>query len=484
MRWDFIFFVTGALMVCVGLSMLPALGFSFYYGEGGLMPLSLSAGLTVCAGAVLLLAFRERSRRSPLSHREGMAITALAWVAAGLCGALPFHFAGTFGTFTDCLFESLSGFTTTGASVLTDVEALPRGLLFWRSLTHWLGGMGIIVLSLAILPFLGVGGMQLYKAEVPGPVPDKLRPRVKDTAAALWKVYLLLTLAQTALLMLGGMDLFDSLCHTFGTVATGGFSTKNASIGHYPSAYIQLVITIFMFLAGVNFTLHYLALKGRLDDVWRNPELKFYTGVFLAFFLVITASLIWGGRQESLSKATLDSAFQTASILTTTGYATADFEAWPALAQAILLLCMFIGGSAGSTAGGMKCMRILLLLRQSYQEIVRLIHPRAVVHVKFGGRVVPPDVLGGIWGFSVLWLGLLFLSVFLVAASGMDLMTSFTSVLACIGNIGPGLGTVGPMENYAHLPAFAKWVLIWCMLLGRLEIYTVIVLFVPEFYRK
>lgn len=484
MRWDFIFFVTGALMACVGLSMLPALGFSWYYDEGGLMPLALSAGLTCMAGAALLLAFRERSRRAPLSHREGMAITALAWIAAGLCGALPFYFAGSFGNFTDCLFESLSGFTTTGASVFTDIEAQPRGLLFWRSLTHWLGGMGIIVLSLAILPFLGIGGMQLYKAEVPGPTPDKLRPRVKDTAAVLWKVYLLLTAAQTVLLMLGGMNLFDSLCHTFGTVATGGFSTKNASIGYYQSAYIELVITVFMLLAGVNFTLHYLALKGRLSDVWRNPELKFYLSIFLAFFAVITVSLTLSGGQENLPRAALDSAFQTASILTTTGFATADFEAWPALTQAILLLCMFIGGSAGSTAGGMKCMRILLLLRQSYQEIIRLIHPRAVVHVKFGGRVVPGDVMGGVWGFSVLWLGLLFLSVFLVAASGVDLMTSFTSVLACIGNIGPGLGSVGPAENYAHLPAFAKWVLIWCMLLGRLEIYTVIVLFVPEFYRK
>lgn len=484
MRWRHVVQVIGALVLCVGLSMLPAIGISLYYQEGALLPLTQAFGATMALGLALFFGCRSRGPLPPLSHREGMAVTGLAWAAAGLCGALPFLFAGTFDGLTDCLFESLSGFTTTGASVLTDIEILPKGLLFWRSLTHWLGGLGIIVLSLAILPFLGVGGMQLYKAEVPGPVPDKLRPRVRDTAAVLWKVYLLLTTAQTVLLMLGGMGFFDALCHTFGTVATGGFSTKNASIGHYASPYIHLVITVFMLLAGVNFSLHYLLLKGRARDVWRNPELRFFLGLFLAVFAIITVSLALAGPHDSLPRALLDSAFQTASILTTTGYATADFELWPVVAQALLLLCMFIGGSAGSTAGGMKCMRILLLLRQAYQEIIRLIHPRAVVRVKFGGRVAPPDVLSGIWGFAVLWLGLLFLSVILVAATGVDITTSFTSVLASIGNIGPGLGTVGPAENYAHLPTMAKWVLIWCMLLGRLEIYTVIVLFVPEFYRK
>jgi trk system potassium uptake protein len=325
--------------------------------------------------------------------------------------------------------------------------------------------------------------MQLYKAEVPGPVPDKLRPRIKDTAVLLWKVYILFSLLETILLMLGGMSLFDALCQTFGTMATGGFSTKNTSIAYFSSTYIDVVITVFMIIAGINFTLHFQLLRGKPLVMWRDPEFRFFIGLFLAFTLITTVS-IWGAVYDSLGQSLRYGAFQVASILTTTGFVTADYELWPALPQCILVLCMFIGGSAGSTGGGIKCMRILLLLKTAYQEIIRLIHPRAVIRVKLGKQVVPPEVLSGIWGFFILWLGLLFLSVFLVAATGVDVITSFSSVLACIGNIGPGLGNVGPVDHYAAIPTLGKWVLILCMLLGRLEIFTVIILFVPEFYRK
>lgn len=472
----------GAIICAVGLTMLFPISYGLTHDDGSALPLTMAMGVTLLSGAMLLLLFHKKEPRV-MSHRDGMVVVALGWLAAGFFGALPFYFGDVFSTCADAMFESVSGFTTTGASVLTNIEAVPKGLLLWRSLTHWLGGMGIIVLSLAILPFLGVGGMQLYKAEVPGPVPDKLKPRIKDTALLLWQVYLFFTVLQVILLMFGGMDFFDSVCHTFGTMATGGFSTKNASIGHYHSAYIDWVIIIFMFIAGANFSLHYRLLRGKPITLFRDPEFKFYTFVVVAFTL-FTAVSIYGLNYDSIGESIRQSAFQVVSICTTTGYATADYELWPALPQALLLLLMFIGGCAGSTGGGMKCMRVLLLIKHSYHELIRLVHPRAIKHIKLGGQIVKPEVISGVWGFFVLYLGLFILSSLMMAALGQDVLTAFASVAACIGNIGPGLGTVGPAENYAHIPILGKWVLTFCMLLGRLEIYTVIILFVPEFWRK
>jgi len=485
MRWRYVLHVIGALVACVGLTMALPLAWGVYYGDGTAWPLAESLGITTASGALLFFAFRDpASSRTAMTHREGMAIVALGWFVAGAFGGLPFYLGGTFDSVADCVFESLSGFSTTGASVLTDIEAVPRGILFWRSLTHWLGGMGIIVLSLAILPFLGVGGMQLYRAEVPGPAPDKLKPRIKDTAMTLWKVYLVFSAAQTLLLMLGGMDLFDALCHTFGTMATGGFSTRNASIAAYDSAYIDGVITVFMLIAGINFSLHYLLLKGKPLAMLKNPEFRVYAIMVLCFVAVLTLAVHAAGDYETVGQSVRYTAFQVASILTTTGYATADYEMWPGIAQAVLVFCMFVGGCAGSTAGGMKVMRIMLLCKHSYQELFRLIHPRSVSRVKMGHVAVQDDVLRGVWGFFILWLGLFVLAAFAVAATGVDVVTSFAAALACIGNIGPGIGGVGPMDNYAWLPDTAKWALTLCMVLGRLEIYTVIILFVPEFWRK
>lgn len=483
MHIGFALHAVGAIVCAVGLTMLFPVLYAVSSGDGSAMPLTAAMVVTLFCGAMLVLVFRKPDQARVMSHREGMVVVALGWLAAGIFGALPFYFGHVFNLTVDCVFESVSGFTTTGASVLTDIEAVPKGLLLWRSLTHWLGGMGIIVLSLAILPFLGVGGMQLYKAEVPGPTPDKLKPRIKDTALLLWKVYVFFTVVQTVLLMFGGMDFFESVCHTFGTMATGGFSTKNSSIGHYNSAYIDWVITIFMFIAGANFTLHYYLLRGKPMNMLRDSEFRFYGGVILAA-VGFTALSVHGQNYASWAESIRQGAFQVVSICTTTGYATADYELWPALPQALLLLLMFLGGCAGSTGGGMKCMRIMLLMKQSYHELIRLVHPRAVKHVKLGGQIVKPEVLSGIWGFFVLYLGLFILASFAMAALGLDVVTAFASVAACIGNIGPGLGTVGPAENYAHIPVLGKWVLLFCMLLGRLEIYTVIILLVPEFWRK
>jgi trk system potassium uptake protein len=481
MRWRYVLRLIGVLVFCIGLTMLMPLAFSVYYWDGSHIALLKSMAVALVAGMGLFLIFHS-SQVTLMTHREGMAIVALGWLGAGLAGALPLYFSGTV-PFVDSLFESVSGFTTTGASILTDIESVPRGILMWRSLTHWLGGMGIIVLTLAILPFLGVGGMQLYKAEVPGPVPDKLRPRIHDTAMALWKVYVLLSLIQALLLLLGGMDLFESLCHTFGTMATGGFSTKNASIGHYDSVYFDTVIIVFMFIAGINFSLHYLALLGRPSAIWRDPEFRFYGLAVLGFSFVVTLSLFLT-TYDTVGASLRYGVFQVISIVTTTGYATADYENWPPLVQSILLFSMFLGASAGSTGGGMKCMRVMLLLKHGYQELFRLIHPRAVVQVKLGRRLVPDEVMKSIWGYFIIYLGLFVLSSFLLAAMGHDVLTSFSAVASAIGNIGPALGTVGPTENYAHMSSPAKLLLTFCMLLGRLEIYTVVVLFVPEFWRK
>lgn len=485
MRWKYVLHIIGALVACIGLTMIFPLMWGMYYGDGTAIPMGFSMAITIVLGGLTFLIFRDpEASKSAMTHREGMAIVALGWFAAGVFGGLPFYLGGTFETVVDCVFESLSGFSTTGSSVLTNIEAVPRGILFWRSLTHWLGGMGIIVLSLAILPFLGVGGMQLYKAEVPGPSPDKLKPRIKDTAVTLWKVYLLFSAVEAVLLMFGGMDFFDALCHTFGTMATGGFSTKNASIAAFNSAYIDSVITIFMLVAGVNFSLHYLLLKWRPSALFKDPEFRVFAAMVLVFIIILTVTVYTAGNYDTVADSFRYTSFQVASILTTTGFATADYELWPGLTQAILLFCMFVGGCAGSTGGGMKVMRIMVLLKQSYQELFRLIHPRSVNKVKMGKTVVADDVIRGVWGFFILWIGLFVLAAFIVAGTGVDVVTSFAASLACIGNIGPGIGGVGPTDNFAWLPDTAKWVLTFCMVLGRLEIYTVIILFVPEFWRK
>ncbi|HOG15883.1 MAG TPA: potassium transporter TrkG, partial [Syntrophales bacterium] len=333
------------------------------------------------------------------------------------------------------------------------------------------------------LPFLGVGGRQLFKAEVPGPVKDKLTPRIVETARALWITYIILTIAEFVFLLLGGMDVFDSLCHAFATMATGGFSTKDASVGFYNSAYIDAVITIFMAAAGMNFTLHYCLLTGDIRTFYRDPELRFYLGVIFSATLIVTLDLRLHIFQ-TLGEAFRYGVFHVVSIITTTGFATDNFAKWPALSQVILLLLMFVGGSQGSTGGAIKCIRILLIFKQTYKELYRLVHPHALVRVKLGQQVVSPDTMQGVWGFFALYLGLAALATLFMSSLGLDMLTSFSSVAATLGNVGPGLGLVHPATTYADVPVAGKWILSFCMLVGRLELYTVIVLLVPEFWKK
>ena len=472
--------ILGALLLYLAGTLLVPAAVSLIYQDGTLLPFLAAALFTGLTGAVLL---KLPEGRGEPSVRDGFAIVTFGWLVFACFGALPFVLSGAIPSYLDALFETMSGFTTTGASILTDIEALPPSLLFWRAATQWLGGMGIIVLSLAILPMLGVGGMQLFKAEVPGPTADRLRPRIQDTAKLLWVVYVLLTAAETLLLMAGGMSLFDAVCHAFATLATGGFSTRNTSVAAYDSAYIDGVVTLFMFLAGVNFSLHYQALRGRLDQFWRNEEFRFYLCVTLGATLILllfNQGNVYGSFFDNLRY----SSFQASSILTTTGFGTADYEQWPVLSQYLLVFLMFIGGCAGSTGGGMKVARMLLLFKHAHVQVYRLIHPRAVRLVKLGSQPVDREVMQAILGFFALFMGLFVIASFLLAACGMDLISAGAAVIATLSNIGPGLGSVGPTDNFAHVPAFGKAVLILCMLMGRLELYTVLVLVFPSFWRK
>lgn len=462
--------------------MVLPLAVNSIYGEPHARAYFLAIGITAAAGLLLVLLFKKAPRE--LSHRDGFAIVALGWLQATFFGALPYILTGAFPSLADACFETASGFTTTGSTVMTAIAINPRAILFWRALTQWLGGMGIILLSLAILPLLGIGGMQLYRAEVPGPTADKLRPRISQTARILWKVYLLLSAAEAAILLLGGMNLFDAICHTFATMATGGFSPRNESIEFFRSPFLEYAITFFMFVAGANFSLHYRFLKGEPRSLFRDPEFRFYCAVALASTSLITFNLWEAGLYRELADCFRLALFQAVSIQTTTGFTTADYEKWPAFSQLLLFFLMFVGGCAGSTGGALKCVRILILLKHAFRELKQLIHPHAVIPVKLGNRILSPDTLHGIWGLFSLYLLVFVLASFSLSLLGINLMTSLAAVAATLGNVGPGLFEVGPADNFAHLPGLAKWILTFCMLCGRLEIYTLLILLVPEFWRK
>ncbi|MCB1152871.1 MAG: TrkH family potassium uptake protein [Deltaproteobacteria bacterium] len=481
MRYRNVLSTLGALTMALGATMIVPLVISLFYRDGGTSGLAMSLCLTLGGGFFLWRFFHIPD--PDLTLREGVFVVTLTWLAAFVLGALPYYLDGEFLRFIDALFESASGFTTTGASVATNVEGMPHGILFWRALTHWLGGMGIVVLSVAIMPLIGVGGMQLFRAEVPGPTEDKLTPRIVDTARVLWMVYTGLTVLETIFLVLGGMTWFDAICHSFATIATGGFSTKNASIGYYQSSYIHFVVAIFMFLAATNFGLYYGLMRGDWRSFFRNPEFRLFALLVTVFVAVLTLILHFELDLPTFI-AFRDSLFQVLTIHSCTGFATADYEQWPYGAQALLFLIMFIGGCAGSTAGGPKVMRIGVLLKQAFNEPFFVLHPRGVKPIKYGKDIIPGKVMRSIWSFFFLYMLTFGLGTLLLGFAGNDIVTSSSAVATCMGGIGPGFGTVGPAENFAHLTAFAKWVLIFCMLMGRLEIYTVLILFAPAFWRK
>ena len=473
---------TSLVLVCIAPFMLTAIPFSLYYRTDDIPAILFAAGATLVASLTMYL---STSRTGEANHKEGILITTLSWILAAGFGALPFYLYGSFPTYTDCYFEAMSGFTTTGASVLAEIEKQPAGILFWRDLMHWIGGMGIVVLSLAILPALGAGGMQLFKAEVPGPTADKLVPRIRDTAKRLYVVYAVVSAAEVILLVAGGMSLFDSLTHMFGTMGTGGFSPKNASVGHYQSAYVDLVIAAFMFIAGANFLLHYNAMARRdVTAYLTDEEFRFYSGIVGFFTVTVAMNLTFQSVYPNFLLALRHSVFSVVSIITTTGFATEDFEQWPTYGHYVLLFLMFVGGCAGSTGGAIKCVRVWMLLKIAANHVFRIVHPKAVRTIRYNDRIVAAEVLAGTQSMFVLYMAVFILSSLALAWLGHDALTAISAVAATLGNVGPGLGTVGPVDNYSHFSLTAKWICTFCMLVGRLEVYSVVVLFFPEFWRK
>ncbi len=481
MNVKLIFRVLGFLSLVEGIAMLLALMVSLIYGEHDTKAFIVSAGISAISGGMSLLLTKNVSRN--IGKREGFIIVSFAWVIFSFFGSLPYVLSGSIPNFTDAFFETISGFTTTGSSILADIEALPPGILFWRSLTQWLGGMGIIVLSLAILPVFGIGGMQLFMAEVPGPTPDKISPRIRQTAKTLWFIYLGFTVAEALLLKIGGMAFFDAVCHSLTTMATGGFSTKQASIAHWDSPFIQYVVILFMFFAGTNFTLSYLAIKGNFRRLLKDEEFKYYSFFIVGFTLIIFTGLIFT-RSLGTEQAFRDSLFQVVSIITTTGYATTDYLLWPPILTILIFVLFFFGGSAGSTGGGVKIMRIVILFKNSYYELRRMIHPKAVIPVKFNKHSVDAKIVTNILAFFMLYLIIFGASTVIFTFIEPDLPSSMGAVATCLGNIGPGLGNAGPAENFAHVAPAGKWFLSFLMLIGRLELFTVLVLFSPAFWKE
>jgi trk system potassium uptake protein len=474
--------IMGVFLMIIAIMMLLGLIFSYIYDEPDKQALILSGIITFASGLILFLV-NKKVDFHVINKRDGFIIVSSTWVVISLFGTLPFLLSGTITNFTDAFFETMSGFTTTGATILTDIESVSKGVLYWRSVTQWIGGMGVIVLALAIMPVLGIGGMQLFIAEVPGPTKDKLHPRIKETAKRLWGIYVLLTLLQSLLLFFGEMNAFESICHAFTTMATGGFSTRDASIAAF-SPFSQNIITVFMFLAGTSFVLHYYALNLRFKKVWESEEFRVYTTIIAVSALILTASLMLTSGSPAFGKSLRDAIFQTISIITTTGFITADYLLWKPFMWFLIFLLMFIGGCAGSTGGSIKVVRQLLLFKNSKLEMRRLIHPKAMIPVRMNGKVVPENIIYNVLAFFIIYILIFVFASLFMSILGLGFETSIGSVAASLGNIGPGLGQVGPTGNYAFIPATGKWVLALLMLLGRLELFTVLILFSSSFWKS
>ena len=478
MNYQMIGYVIGRILVTeAALLALPAVT-ALTYGES-LRPFLLTALLLVAVGLVM---GRKKPARTALYARDGFAVVALAWLLMSAFGALPFVLSGDIPFYVDAFFETVSGFTTTGASILTEIEPLHRGILFWRSFTHWVGGMGVLVFVMAILPMTDGHGMHLMRAEVPGPSVGKLVSRMSDTAKILYGIYLVLTVIEIILLMVGGMPLFDSCIHAFGSAGTGGFSNRNLSVGAYDNAYFDVVIGVFMLLFGVNFNLHYFLLIKRFKDVFHSEELRAYLGIVAAAVIAIAVDIlhIYGSVGKSLCYAF----FQVSSIITTTGFATADFNTWPTFSKGILVVLMFIGACAGSTGGGVKVARVVILVKSSLADMRKMLHPNAIATVRFEGKPLTERSVRGVHVFISVYVLVFAVSFLLLTLEGFDLVTTFTALAACINNIGPGLEVVGPMGNYAQFSPWAKLLLSFNMLVGRLEIFPMLLLCAPSIWKR
>jgi trk system potassium uptake protein TrkH len=464
--------------------MLVPVIISVIYKENDLWAFIISALITTSFGFILETATKPPERIKEIQRKEGFLIAALFWFAASIFGAIPYLIYGVFNHPVDAWFESVAGFTTTGATVLTDIEVLPYGMLFWRSFSQWLGGMGIIVLGIAILPRLAVGGMQLMGLEAPGPTTEKITPRIAETAKKLWGVYLLLSFLLIVFLLFAGMPIFDSVLQSFSTMSTGGFSPNSLSVGFYNSSIIDVIITIFMFIAGMNFVLLYWSLRGDFKRLTRNSELKYYFFLNLSVILIVSFEL-WSTIYPNFFEALRYGSFQVISISTGSGFSTANFDLWPSFSKWFLLMLMFFGGCAGSTTGSIKIIRIMVLFKKGYQELNKIIYPHAIVPIRVNAKPISPEIVSSITSFFLIYLFIFLVSTLIVmAAEDLPIITAISACAASIGNVGPGLGEVGPAGNYANLSIFTKIVLSFLMLIGRLELFTILVIFTPAFWRR
>ena len=474
--------ILGMLLMMFSLTLVPPILISLLFGDGQWDAFVIAIMITAVTGLVMYLP--NRLARKELRTRDGFLIAALFWSVLGLFGSLPLMLTGDAAlSLTDAVFESFSGLTTTGATVITGIEFLPESILYYRQQLQWLGGMGIVVLAVAILPTLGVGGMALYRTEIPGPLKDsKLTPRITETAKALWYIYAALTITCFLAYMAAGMNWFDALGHSFSTVAIGGFSTYDANIGHFDSAAIELICMFFLIISAMSFSLHFLAWRGRrIRHYFQDPEARFLL-MFLAFLSVITVISLWLTGTYDTERGLRHGVFQVVSTATTSGFSVADFSVWPGALPFLLFVAAFVGGCSGSTGGGMKVIRIILILKQGMREVMRLIHPNAVIAVKIGKVSVPDGIAQAVWGFFSVYVMLFFLMLVGVMATGVDQVTAWSTVASALNNLGPALGEAS--ENYGELPMLSKWILVVAMLLGRLEIFTVLVLFTPAFWRR
>ena len=479
------FYIVGVLLIILGISMLFSVGCSLIYGDGDLIPLLQSIAVTITSGLILVIFFKSKDKKD-LSTHDGFAVVTLGWIAIVIFSAFPFYFSGTL-DYTNSFFEAMSGLTTTGATVLGHsdtlmIEELPHGILFWRSFTQFIGGMGIIVFSIAILPMLGMGGVQLFRAEVAGPVADKITPRVKQTAKLLWGIYVGFVLILCLILKIEGMSWFDAICHSFTTIATGGFSTKNISIAAY-GGLIQWTIIIFMFLAATNFSLHYYFIAKGKFEYYKDHEFRVYFGLCIIFSILFFINIVGTNKYQTDLLSFRHSVFAAVSILTTTGFSTENFNEWPEMSKMLLFFLFFIGGSAGSTTGGMKIIRSILVVKYLFYEVRKLLHPKGVFNITIGENTIDDNVVRATLGFYLFYILIFVFTAIFLSFTGLDVETALTASASAIGNIGPGLGSIGPTDNWGHLTDLAKWLTSFCMLLGRLEIFTVVVLFSRSFWK-
>lgn len=474
--------VIGGLLFIMGILMFTSIGFSIYYQEN-IYPILFSSLITLTIGGGLKY-ITKSSKDAEIKKRDGYLIVTMSWISMALFGTLPYLLSGAIPDISNAFFESMSGLSTTGASILDNIEELPHGILFWRSMTQWLGGMGIIVLTIAILPMLGIGGMELFVAEAPGPTKDKIHPRIKETAKRLWIIYLALTIFETILLMFAGMDFFDAINHALTTNSTGGFSTKQDSVAYFHSPVIEYIMVIFMFLAGTNFTLLYFGIKGKFKNILKNDEFKWYLFAVIGLVVILTPIVYTYTNSDSLNTSFRSVLFQVVSIITTTGYASADFTTWGPLATFIFFLLLFSGASAGSTSGGIKIVRIVLLMKNGFLEFKRRLHPNAVIPVHLNKDPVSNTIIYNLLAFIFLYLFIFTIGSLVMTALGLDLLEALSSVATSLGNVGPGIETLGPSHSFSAVPSAGKWVLSFLMLFGRLELFTVALILTPYYWKR